>query len=602
METCGCSDCIKRNGPAVGQKLYVKPDKILVKGVLPPDLSQINKVGKFEVLKLQNDTKTGRPSAALRMPTGVGNLMTIDGKDVWCWFVYNEDIYGTDEPTVNPKEDQHAPKASAYKAGDVVSTVRLSRMSSGITETENKAGFKVLGVIDRGANLVVEVAPDKGIIKEGYGHSCNIIPTSDATMVSQHKFKVGDIVRAKPDERTAMSPGITNTLHNQGFAILDIKGNDVILELTTPKGYSSPEYPGKSINQLKLNQIELAPPMRIRKGDKVRFKKKQLEYLPSRLSDQQKREKMEVVEVHGDYGYHEYTIKLPDGMTARYGETRLILPSMEGKVSNDENFKVGKKVKVQEDHRDELPDCLSEKARSQSFEILSIDYDGEVCLKMANSCTDAEHNDEFDCRVWYINKDYLEENTKMSKRNSNSGDDVTFVERLAANAEKGAIKTVGRKLANSVKSGVLRAAAAAGKSNGMDETQVGAGIQMFSAFMETPFGTAIISSLLGIALAQGAPHLAGMFPIFEDERIQDLADEMQSEGAAIVMEKAIDIAMEHFLPEIGNILSGLPPKKEEKVRVATETKATTKKKARVVAEEHDEEHEEEAKAGKRNAA
>lgn len=583
MPSCGsntCTDCLKEWGPQVGWKVFLKPDKIAKEGTLPPNLTESEKKGSFKVL--MSDNSQIQLSFFLEMPTGKGRPMNINGKDTWAWAVYKDDIASAAEPPKPEKEDKK-PEPVVIKAGDVVKTTRLKQLSYSLTEEENNAGFRVLGH-DSANNPIVEIPNNKGDLNAFFGTSTNIISAKDAVVLSKYKVKVGDFVRATIKGRETLPRGVNQSDLFHGFKVLAVEGTNIVIELPNNKGFKENTYPGKSIARVKEEHVELAPPLKVRRGDKVRIKK---EYIPSRIPKRLHNKKLEVVDLFGyDIRSLVYCVRLPDGTTFNIPESRLDLSNKNSKVKSSSiskedsvsSFKKGMKVKIREDYRSNLPDSLTTKQRQQSFEIVNIDEDDEqVFLKMPNGCDEAEYDDEFSCRVWCMDMSDLETTEEKGKTNmaKNRG---TVTERFVANAEKGAVKAVGRKLTKATKAGILRAADAAARSNGMNEGQVAAGLQMFTAFMESEFGNAFISALLGLGLAHLAPQLP--IPALQDERLQDLADEMSSEGSAIVMEKVVDIAMAYIAPGIGEVLQGLPPKKETKVRVATDapTKKTSGKK------------------------
>ena len=585
MPSCGsntCTDCLKEWGPQVGWKVFLKPDKIAKEGTLPPNLTESEKKGSFKVL--MSDNSQIQLSFFLEMPTGKGRPMNINGKDTWAWAVYKDDIASAAEPPKPEKEDKK-PEPVVIKAGDIVRTTRLKQLSYGLTEEENYAGFRVLGH-DSANNPIVEIPNNKGDLNAFFGTSTNIISIKDAVVLSKYKVKVGDFVRATIKGRETFPRAVNQTDLFHGFKVLAVEGSNVVIELPNNKGFKENTYPGKSIARVKEEYIELAPPLKVRRGDKVRIKK---EYIPSRIPKRLHNKKLEVVDLFGyDIRSLEYCVRLPDGTTFNIPESRLDLSNKNSKVKSSSiskedsvsSFKKGMKVKIREEYRDNLPDSLTTKQRQQSFEIVNVDEDDEqVFLKMPNGCDEAEYDDEFSCRVWCMDMSDLETTTEEKGKTNMAKNRGTVTERFVANAEKGAVKAVGRKLTKATKAGILRAAAAAAQSNGMSEGQVAAGLQMFTAFMESEFGNAFISALLGLGLAHLAPQLP--IPALQDERLQDLADEMSSEGSAIVMEKVVDIAMAYIAPGIGEVLQGLPPKKETKVRVATDAptkKASGKKK------------------------
>lgn len=596
--------------PKVGMNVKVKPDKAIEPGLLPVELAESLRLGKFEIIKCQSD-KSGRPGSALKMPEGIGEPFTINGRQTWAWFVYDDDIAEEEEEKKSPKAVS-APYT--FKVGDTVKSNYLADLGSKFTDAENKKGFRILGVDS--SYLIIEVAEGKGELRDSFGKNTMKIRTDRAALVKEFKFEKGAYVKLKYEHLGELSSRLTSFDHNvHGFRILEIRGTKAILEMPINRGcgVTDAKHPDKLVAAVELSKLEGTVPLVYRRGDKIRVK---ADYLPYSLTDSQKRQKMEIIEVSGYIGSLEYTVKMPNGTNQKFGEGRCLYPNKEASKV-DSKFKKGMKVKVQEDYRNaELPDSMSDAAKQKAFEVLEADeYNDQVLIKVPNNVEEADESEEYGCRVWYVGKAYIEENGKMSKRERNGVDrsEMTFSDRAAASLEKGAIKTVGRKLTNAVKAGLLRGLEASALAEGTDSAEIQSGLKMFKSFMESNMGNALISSLIGLAIQQGAGHLAQYVEAFEDPRVQDLADEMTSEGAAIVMEKVVDMVTEYILPDVADILKGLPPakkvtKKDTKVRVATTTSAKKKGVMKLAGHEveiegdGDEEEEEEIKVPAKHRA
>lgn len=570
---------MKMRNPKVGMNVKVKPEKAVEPGLLPVELAESLRLGKFEIIKCQSD-KSGKPGSALKMPEGIGEAFTVNGRQTWAWFVYDDDIAEEEEEKKGPKAVS-APYT--FKVGDTVKSTYLADLGSKFTDAENKKGFRILGV--DGSYLIIEVAEGKGELRDSFGKNTMKIRTDRAALVKEFKFEKGAYAKLKYEHQGELSSRLNSFDHNiHGYRILEIRGTKAILEMPKNRacGVSDAKHPDKLVATVELSKLEGTVPLVYRRGDKIRVK---ADHLPYSLTDSQKRQKMEIVEVSGYMGSLEYTVKMPNGQTQKFGETRCLYPNKEASKV-DSKFKKGMKVKVQEDYRNaEFPDSMSDAAKQKAYEVLEASDDeyNQVLIKVPDSVDEADESEEYGCRVWYIGKAYIEENVKMSKRERNGVDrsEMTFSDRAAASLEKGAIKTVGRKLTNAVKAGLLRGLEASALAEGTDSAEIQSGLKMFKSFMESNMGNALISSLIGLAIQQGAGHLAQYVEAFEDPRVQDLADEMTSEGAAIVMEKVVDMVTEYILPDVADILKGLPPKKKEttKKRIHTETaKPKTKRK------------------------
>lgn len=554
------------NDPKIATLVSIKPGRAAERGVLPPELADSLKASKFEIIKLQTEDKTNRPSAALKMPIGVGEELTINGTKMWAWWVFNDDIMENEDLKKSPEIFKK------IKAGDTIRAININDTS--ISAEENYKGLRVLGNDGYGF-FIVEAPKGKGDIRTTYGKNTLRISAKNAVLIEELKLKVNDFVKIKHEHLNDF-PLLVSTDQMSGHKILEIKDNKVIIEARGQMqhyGYESSKYSNKSIIEVDIHKIEASPSMDIRIGDWIRVK-------PSEINDQitekQKRQKMEIVDIHGDFHGFNYSIKLPNGKIKRIDNNKIFFPT---KDSMDV-IKKGMKIKIQAEHRDdELPDSLNKSAKTKFFEVLEVD-DDSVLVKVPSSCEECSFNDVHKCRVWYVGRAYLEqqdlkqeqENKKMSKSTIDRNE-MSFTDRVKANTERAAIKTVGKKLTMSVKSGLLRALEASARDEGTEESEIASGVKMFTKFMASNMGNAMISALIGLAIQQAGPQLSSVVEAFGDPKVQDLADEMQSEGASLVMDKLVDVVTEYILPDVADILKGLPSKKEGKTKknIATET-------------------------------
>jgi hypothetical protein len=119
----------------------------------------------------------------------------------------------------------------------------------------------------------------------------------------------------------------------------------------------------------------------------------------------------------------------------------------------------------------------------------------------------------------------------------------SFTETLKANAVSAGYRVAGTQLTATVKGAILTVM----RNKGAD----GGAIQAFSAFLDTEFGAAMISFMIGSGLPY-VPHFG------EDPRVVRLATELQVGGMATAGNAIIGEAMQHVLPAITQILQSLP--------------------------------------------
>lgn len=128
--------------------------------------------------------------------------------------------------------------------------------------------------------------------------------------------------------------------------------------------------------------------------------------------------------------------------------------------------------------------------------------------------------------------------TEVKKMNKQS-----FAEMMKANAISAGYRVAGTQLTTLVKNSILTVM----KNKGAD----GGALQGMSAFLDTEFGAALISFVIGAGLNY-VPHVS------EDGRVQRLAEEMRVGGMAVAGNAIIGEAMNHVLPAVSQILANLP--------------------------------------------
>lgn len=101
------------------------------------------------------------------------------------------------------------------------------------------------------------------------------------------------------------------------------------------------------------------------------------------------------------------------------------------------------------------------------------------------------------------------------------------------------------------------------KDKGVDSQK----ISVFQEFMETEFGTALISTLLGYGLTY-VPHINA------DPRVQKMAEEFRVHGMATVGNEVMGIAFQYLMPTINDTIKSLSTETPQtQIRVESSTKA-----------------------------
>ena len=149
----------------------------------------------------------------------------------------------------------------------------------------------------------------------------------------------------------------------------------------------------------------------------------------------------------------------------------------------------------------------------------------------------------------------------------------SFTETLKTNAVSAGYRVAGTQLTTVVRNAIL----AVMRKNGAD----GGAIQAFSTFLDTEYGTAMISFAIGSGLPY-VPHFG------DDPRVARLATELQVGGMATVGNAIMGEAMQHVLPAISQILQSLPAADGETSNVRViESKSESKLAETLMEEEED---------------
>lgn len=164
----------------------------------------------------------------------------------------------------------------------------------------------------------------------------------------------------------------------------------------------------------------------------------------------------------------------------------------------------------------------------------------------AEDIADEEEKEE----VQHKSSKQVKQGLKM--KNSSSVSDM-----LKSNAISAGYRMAGTQATSLVKQSLISVM----RNKGVDGGQ----LDSFAKFLDTEFGSAIISGILGMGLHY-VPHFN------EDPRVQRLAEEMRVNGMAIAGNAVIGEVMQHLLPAVSDILQKLPALDEKNtVRVEDKT-------------------------------
>ncbi len=133
----------------------------------------------------------------------------------------------------------------------------------------------------------------------------------------------------------------------------------------------------------------------------------------------------------------------------------------------------------------------------------------------------------------------------------------SLTEMMKSNFQDAAYRVAGTQATKAVKTAILTAMKNKGSDNGT--------LTAIAGFLDTEFGTALISAGLGVGLNY-VPHLN------EDPRVQRVAEELRIGGIAVAGNAIIGEAMAHILPAITDALKDLPALETPATNARVETK------------------------------
>ena len=152
--------------------------------------------------------------------------------------------------------------------------------------------------------------------------------------------------------------------------------------------------------------------------------------------------------------------------------------------------------------------------------------------------------------------------TKAEKGNTA----MSVMEIIKDRGKKAGIRGTGRQITRGTRAAIISLL----KSKGADEGT----LAIVAAFLETEFGTGVVSLILGGVLPQ-IPMLN------QDSRVQVLAEEFQVEGLTVVGDAVLGEVMRYFTPVVVDALRGMERIEEETDAEEVETTATAAAATRV---------------------
>lgn len=143
--------------------------------------------------------------------------------------------------------------------------------------------------------------------------------------------------------------------------------------------------------------------------------------------------------------------------------------------------------------------------------------------------------------------------TEAKKEEADMTTKTSILDTLKDRSIKGAYRAAGRNITRGTRNGIISMM----KAKGADEGTLG----LVTMFLETEFGEALISGAIGSAL----PNI----PMLKDDaRVQVLAEELQVEGTAVLMDAILKEVSAYLLPALVDALKTLPAVEEaERVRI-----------------------------------
>lgn len=149
--------------------------------------------------------------------------------------------------------------------------------------------------------------------------------------------------------------------------------------------------------------------------------------------------------------------------------------------------------------------------------------------------------------------------TKATETKAEKGNTaMSVMEILKDRGKKAGIRGTGRQITRGTRAAIISLL----KSKGADEGT----LAIVAAFLETEFGTGVVSLILGGVLPQ-IPMLN------QDTRVQVLAEEFQVEGLTVVGDAVLGEVMKYFTPVVVDALRGME-RIEEETDAAEEVETT----------------------------
>lgn len=156
-------------------------------------------------------------------------------------------------------------------------------------------------------------------------------------------------------------------------------------------------------------------------------------------------------------------------------------------------------------------------------------------------------------RITYVDKVVEREApTKAEETKAEDRTNMSMKQKIKSDAYEAAYIVAGTQITNAVKAAVMKMVEGQLRNQyGKKQSKINQGLEGFKAFLDTPFGNAVIQSALGYAL-EITPKLK------DDVRVQKLAQGMRVQGFVVAGNAAVDALMVYVGPAVMGALSSLP--------------------------------------------
>lgn len=175
----------------------------------------------------------------------------------------------------------------------------------------------------------------------------------------------------------------------------------------------------------------------------------------------------------------------------------------------------------------------------------SMDDGGYSASQQEDFCKIIEDNgwDAESSNLWESDKNTKVIKVLSSKNKKLDSSNSTVLEKVKSDFVAASYRVASTQFTKAIKNGIMLAL----KDKGVEEGK----ISVIKDLLETEFGNAIISSVLGYGLT----YVPGLK---DDPRIAKLSDEFRIQGMTTVGNEVMGVAMQYFLPAMQDVLSALP--------------------------------------------